>query len=393
MKKLYVIMIIVLTAGLFTGCSKLGVLKGSQKEEQQLPEPPVSIEAPVSENEIAAEETVSGNETEEVPHTYGNSDGNMLNDGYLLADERYAWFQNFYEGYAQRYDFETEEVITLCEQYTQFINMADGYLYLVTDNVDEAQSPGITRMRPDGAEAEKLYDGLISSMAVMDDTIYFIDGVNQYLHAMPAEGGEPELLCDDICYYVAIYGDTIVYQNEADGESLYRIGIDGTGREKLTDTRSWYPNFVDGYIYYLAFEGEEDERDDPEKYNVRRMDAAGENNEIILAGTNAMHLNCDGESIYFADWADEGRLYRMDMDGGNVVEVPVDEALNKDSRELFGKRYNGIDSYNFTPINVSGGWLSLGFDCTLADGSEDHLLLLYQPEQELVMPFPEGTLE
>ncbi len=95
---------------------------------------------------------------------------------------------------------------------------------------------------------------------------------------------------------VAMQGSEIYYGSPADGGKLYRAGLDGSGRMKLSDDVPQYINATEQYIYYVAM-GE------PETFYDELM----------------------GEEFTFIVY---GPIVRIDLDGGGRTVISPDRAAN-----------------------------------------------------------------
>jgi hypothetical protein len=120
----------------------------------------------------------------------------------------------------------------------------------------------------------------------------------------------------------AIQGDWIYYANLNDGQKLYKIKTDNTGRAKVSDDIVMNINVVGDWIYYSGNGG-----DGWSIYKIR-TDGTGRTNLNVNGGL----VNVIGDLIFYK--ADDA-LYRMKTDGtGNVKLVD-----------------------NFTNYSIVGDWI------------------------------------
>lgn len=105
-------------------------------------------------------------------------------------------------------------------------------------------------------------------------------------------------------------GDTVYYQNDKDGFSIYRSVKGGEG-EKLNSGTSYFINAVGDYVYYVHEDSD---------FHVFRMKTDGsENTEIIKQAAYYMTVY-DGK-IYFVNYDDNQSIYSANTDGSELKKI------------------------------------------------------------------------
>ena len=181
-------------------------------------------------------------------------------------------------------------------------------------------------------------------------------------------------ICDDKVRRFILSGDRIYYSNKNDGESIYRIHLDGTGRQKLNDEHSWYLSLQDDWLNYLS---------PKDGYRIYRLRTDGSERQQIN-DDDSEYLQVVNPWIYYhtydADnhYRDEG-IYRVRTDGSQKQRVctPGDtfykvdgewlyyrssESRNESVRGLYKVRVDGteksrISNQNPYLLEVHDGWL------------------------------------
>ena len=111
-------------------------------------------------------------------------------------------------------------------------------------------------MKTDGTEMKVLFEGEggIHHFLIVENWIYYENGNDhQRIYRVNIDGSGKQKVNDD--YYsssINVAGDWIYYcivDNFGYGP-IYRIKIDGTGRQQLNDDKSSCINIVDDWIYY-----------------------------------------------------------------------------------------------------------------------------------------------
>ena len=282
----------------------------------------------------------------------GNTAGNISNMG--LAAEWGGWI--YYSdmsgrGYLCRAKDGEAEVLT--QDNCSYLNVLDGWVYYRNDS----DSGAMYRIRTDGTQREKLVTGDCSYITVTEDWIYYIayvsadktghlmrlrtdlsgakqtlnedckrmaldgdwiyylDGANANLYKIQTDGRGRALVTDqDVCYALNVEDGWIYYQNGVDGDTLYRIRPDGTGREQVLAQDTEYLNVSGGWVYYALDVGDTEEGS--ELWRVRTDGSGAEK----LADTSCLRLNVAGGWLYFVDYGYPG-LRRIPLAGGAAEAV------------------------------------------------------------------------
>lgn len=192
------------------------------------------------------------------------------------------------------------------------------YLYYVRyPNSDSAVS--IARMRPDGTELTKLYEGKdCDFLQLHGGRLYFTDENHRFVSA-DLDGGNIQTVIDRAVYYPYFIGeDLILFQDDSDGQSLHLFSASGGYDIKLNDMISYSPVICGSFLYYLGAEGiDENTRlcridlgsikisaeDGVSKYELGRDVEAGES-DVYSFHTNGQTIyGANGASAALAEWA------------------------------------------------------------------------------------------
>ncbi len=190
--------------------------------------------------------------------------------------------------------------------------------------------------------------------------------------------------------------------SETDNRGMYRVKLDGSGMEKLSDEVGSYINVDGNSLYYsvvgiinpsVALPVETNSltiRYDGSREGIFKLDI--KTKDIIrLAEDKAMYLSLDGDWIYYLNYSEEGRIYKISTNGktrealGNeaarfmvtegewiyyIANTGDIKRIKKNStEEETVLEANGM----YHSINVSEDWIYIGVH-RIPDG---HLLLAY----------------
>jgi hypothetical protein len=153
---------------------------------------------------------------------------------------------------------------------------------------------------------------------------------------------------------INVVGDWIYYSNRDDGYCIYKIRIDGTGREKLNSDNSAFINVVNSWIYYI----------NDESQNGRFCD----NQTSKLFDEWAMILNMGLSKT--------GKLYKMRTDGTGRTEISdvecsfvnvIDDWIYFSKSSMSSSLFGGlakihINGTGMTDIGKSGSCVNIAND-------------------------------
>lgn len=145
------------------------------------------------------------------------------------------------------------------------------------------------------------------------------------LYKVSKDNTEAIKISDDTAVYINILGDFIYYSSYLDEGKLYKMKLDGTQRTKLSDD-SVEQIIVEGeWIYYVNFEDG----------NIYKIKTDG-SSKTKLNNSISYDINIEGDFIYYTDFEDGSKIYKITKDGKFKVK------LNNDDSEY---------------VNVVDGWI------------------------------------
>ena len=218
-----------------------------------------------------------------------------------------------------RLDFSEKTVLEKAWVYFPYVR--DGYIYYMLNSFNNESDNGLYRMRVSGSGREKLSD-MFGYMQIWGDTIY-VSSENpevpedaHCLFAMDLDGSNVRKVIDRPVFHWFVFGDTILYQDDQDNESLHIVDFEGHDT-KLNDDISYFPIFDGEHIYYV--------KNIDEVRSIWRVDVDGQNDVLIgnYHASNGFVLHKD--KIYFVFQDDGNRIYSIDKDGSNLTLISQDE--------------------------------------------------------------------
>lgn len=114
-------------------------------------------------------------------------------------------------------------------------------IYYIMLNRNTGKSLGIGSVGSDGRNAKVLYEGECDYLSMAGKTLFFTDS-NGYPSCIHFDGGDPHVLLDRKVFYLfGISEDWLIFQDDADGESLHLFRISDRADIKLTDVAGFNP--------------------------------------------------------------------------------------------------------------------------------------------------------
>lgn len=266
----------------------------------------------------------------------GNSAGNIINNGYVAADEDgYIVYNNTGDG-GKLYVNDTNGVYhaVISDDFAQYINISDGWIYY-SNYGDKGK---LYKMRTDGSEKMKLSDDRVVFLNVMGDYIYYTnysdkgqiyrirkDGRSDVEYIMKDgkvvkndEIGKGEKVLkniDDEAYFLNIVGEWIYYSNVSDHYRVYAVNMAGNYRIRLSDEGASSIQVVDDWIYFTNNRGE---------LKKVKKDGSKETKElggVVAKFKRGYFFNVVNDWIYYSNAADSNRLYKIKIDGSENIRM------------------------------------------------------------------------
>lgn len=249
----------------------------------------------------------------------GNTAGNLYNDGYFCEHNGIVYFANPSDHdclYSMNPD--GTDIKKLVNQSVSYINVDDHYIYY--------------------CKLQGRSDSAFSFLPINTNSLcrLRIDGK-----------GEPEILDSDPCMYASLVGNYIYYlhYDKEKGTTLYKIKIDGTGKEQVAK-ESFFTASTDGkYIYYNGLN---------DNHNVYQLDTTTDQSSVIYEGNCWMPIK-SGNTLYYLDCENDYRIARAELTTGEqtfVTDCRVD-CYNVYGDKIFFQK-NDAASPAFCCINTDG---------------------------------------
>ena len=289
----------------------------------------------------------------------GNTTGNLYNGGLFCEYKGYVYFANPADDnslYRMKADGTEPEI--LHTDSVSYIQVVNDYIYYVrlnktsADIVLRGQPYGIFRLEIGDDKAEKVYSGLVKSMCLCGNYIYFqaYDDKNLIqLKRVKVDGEELKTLSDKDYVPLAVWKNDIYFPEVEDGYYLKRLEV---GKDRIAtayEGNFYMPSFINGYMYYIDLDN---------NMKLSRISFATDKAEVLDEGRCInFNISEDGKTIYYQlEDKDEHRLCRMQSDGYNKVTVAAGDFCNVHITKDYTYFYKlaGVDEKILYRIKNSG---------------------------------------
>lgn len=143
------------------------------------------------------------------------------------------------------------------EHHANYLQKRGDLLYYVALGMKDSSEPsGIVSVRTDGSDRKVLVEGPCESLFLAGERMFFTDGEAR-LYSADLNGEDPQLILDKEVYYTYFLNeDWLLYQDDADSESLHLYYLPKQYDLKLNDERSFNPVLLGSRLFYTTPDGD-----------------------------------------------------------------------------------------------------------------------------------------
>lgn len=205
------------------------------------------------------------------------------------------------------------EKMKLSDDVSNGLCVAEDYIYYI--NIDANNE--IYRMKTDGSEREPFSKP--ASLIFSDGTwLYFLGPDSIALVRVPLEGGEAEVLLEDMWVHrTQILGDWIYYVTDINGMLLMRMPLGGGESEEVFRFEGKLSSFVISDNLLITSERK---MDGSESIWIYDLSTSTILNQLSDASSDSICIASDG-SIYFGNYFENDEFYRIDISSGTAEKI------------------------------------------------------------------------
>lgn len=248
--------------------------------------------------------------------------------------------------------------------YNSGVAVQDGnWIYYI--DIDGDEPVGVCKVKENGRKTKKVIEGNMAYLNIIDNYIYCLELVydeenSEYSYNLikfKTNGEKKEILARDVDAGAVTATEKEVYYFKND--NLYRIKLNGTDREKISDKNISYYQIEGNWIYYIY-------RNESTEY-IAKMKLNGEDDKRIAKANDDTYfeaLYVEGGKIYYITssydeyFDSEYYLYRMSKKGEKAKKIcKIDrniQSINMQEDEIYYTVSESYDSYVIKSIEYDG---------------------------------------
>ena len=244
--------------------------------------------------------------------TVGNTTGNLYNEGLFCEYKGYVYFAN------------------PADDNSLYIQIANDYIYYIrfnktaADVVLRGHPYGIYRLEIGDNSAECVYNGLVKSMRMLGNYIYFQAYDDENLiqfKKVKVDGEELKVISDTDYLPMAVFGTDIYFPGVDDNHNLRRFETDTERMVTVYEGNYYMPAFTSGFMYYIDLDND---------MKLTRISLRNNETEVLDEGRCINYnISEDQEVIYYQlENDDDHKLCRMRLNGLDKVTVTEGDCCN-----------------------------------------------------------------
>lgn len=261
----------------------------------------------------------------------GNTTGNLYNGGLFCEYKGYVYFSNKADDNSlYRMKSDGTKVEKLHSDTVSYIQVINDYIYYVRTNdsgedvVLKGQPYGIFRLEIGEDKAEQIYNGLVLSMRMLGNYLYFQsyeNGVHIQLKKIKIDGKELKLISDEDYEPICVNGTDIYFTEVKNSHNLMRMDTKNDRIMTASEGNYYKPTFVKGYMYYINL---------ADGMKLTRVNLASDKEEVLDEG-KCINYNVNEEEnvIYYQlENEDAHSLCRMTLSGDKKVVITEGDCIS-----------------------------------------------------------------
>lgn len=257
----------------------------------------------------------------------GNTTGNINNNGIAaMDDDGYIYYSNPVDKEKlYKMGFDGMYNVKISDDKAQYINISNGWVYYS----NYTDSGKLYKVKTDGSGRTKVLDDKAAYVTIAKNDIFYSnysDGGKLYriktnssdvitTQSGSLVGNKFSDSTDEVAY-IDVSGDWIYYSDITDGNKPYLLNQEGVYKAKISDEWTKCIQTDANWIYYSSGSGV-----------ISKISKDGSGYIIpIKAKTieynKGYHINVVGDWIYYSNYDDGGKLYKVKADGsGDKIKL------------------------------------------------------------------------
>lgn len=254
----------------------------------------------------------------------GNTAGNINNNGYVAQDADGCLFLNNTDDRNKIYMIDTNGTFynSICDDNAQYINTLNGWVYYSNYN----DNGKIYKVKIDGTQRQRLNEDMSAYLSISGDWIYYSNHSDKgKLYKIRTDGTGRSRVSSamvDETAYINVIGQWIYYTNKNDRHRPYVMNADGTYVCKLSEEWADSIQVKGDWVYYTSSTGV-----------LCKVKKDGSGTVVPIMGQarefdKGFHLNVVDNWIYYSNYKDGGKLYKIKTDGSGSAKKLTNESVD-----------------------------------------------------------------
>lgn len=161
------------------------------------------------------------------------------------------------------------------------------------------------------------------------------------IYKINVNGTGIQKISDDSAPELILSNNILYYSNESDAGKLYVVNIDGTGRKKLLNEKAYNLDLLGNLIYFIDSNN-----------NISTLDI--NSGKKVQLNIKSRVFDSDGTNIYYEDYLLRHALSSIKIDGSNYGKVCDDAPMSIVSQSGVVYYTNGWDNNKIYKISSDG---------------------------------------
>lgn len=286
-------------------------------------------------------------------HNTATHSGNLLYDSFLVSDGRYIFFQSEESKSLVRSNFDGSDALTLTAKTPAFINYINNQVFFISGT----DSGPIYKIDIDGKGETMISDDTAKSVIALKSVLYYISALDEQVYRILHDGSKKTLIYPGKASGIMFSGSTLYIQPAAPDKMIYSITEPQLSaavpdhpigfKDLHSEAIGFYPSSVNIERNTLYYSDELFSR-------IFYLSAKGQTKVLRSITINQPFIASSGY-LYFVNFSDNNRLYRLPLDNPGKMQMVVNDSVNKFviiGNSIYYKRTGGFDIYR---TSVGGG--------------------------------------
>ncbi len=273
--------------------------------------------------------------------------GNLYYNGFLSSDGKSVYFQSDDGKSLVKSDYNGENAMIISKRFPSFINVVDDTVYYI----EGLNSGKVYKVGSDGKGETLVIDSNVRSLIVTTKYIIFIDTKDDLAYYSLHDGSKKTLLYKKVFAQLVLSKELLFLVPSGYTDGLYKTDISSNFIKpveyvKITnnpiDLNSL--NYEKNKFYFIDLTNNS-QIASSENLRVRGFVKKSLSNPFIVSGDFA----------YYIDTADESRLYRVHLYKSDIEKIVVNDRVNEFvvcGNSVYYRRKNNLEVYR---TSIDGG--------------------------------------